>query len=308
MALLSQHGADVRFSIARPRGAGGRTACFVALLCIAPLTACTAGPGENAASCEGDQDGDGDDLSGCADPDCHRFEHCRRSAALIPDAGAAGTSAGQGGNAGTRPPVGGIGGAMVSGGQGGTSGHEDEDAGAEHDAGECSCAANELCTDAGCVPIEAPEPIYTVRMLSAQSPRGTLGPPPDGTCVEIACRSGGGSPVSYCPCEPEPYVRVIHISQPAQPDPIESIVLSTKIQGAMLMVTFDADDQADVDLKPGDALRFELWDQNMTVADSLIYTCEPDLHGLTPGPLDCSALSGPLGVEEFWIHATLEQR
>lgn len=304
MTLLSQHRVHVRPSIGQ---SAGRIASIALLLCIAPLAACTAGPGEGAASCESEQDGDGDDLSGCADPDCYRFEYCRRAAALVPDGGTAGTNAGQGGNAGTRPPVGGVGGVMVSGGQGGTAGEHDDDAGADHDAAMCSCEPNEQCADAGCVPIVPPGPVYTIKMIDATSPRGTFGPPPDGTCVEIACRSGGGSPVSYCPCQPEPYVRVIHISQPAQPDPIESIVLSTKIQGEMLMVTFDADDEADVDLKPGDALRFELWDQNMTVADSLVYTCEPDLGDLASGPLDCFALSGPTGLEEFWIHAVLEK-
>jgi len=271
-------------------------------------TSCAAGPGEDGGSCAADEDRDSDGFYGCDDPDCHRFELCRQAPRLATDGGVAG-SGGQGGDAGTKPPVGGMNGGANGGGMGGAGGGVDEDSGAESDASSmtCSCAADEMCSDGGCVPVIPPGPIYTIRMLSAQSPRGTLGPPPDGVCVEIACRSGGGSPVSYCPCEPEPYVRVIHISQPTQPDPIETIALSTKIQGAMLTVTFDADEKADIPLKPGDSLRFELWDQNMTVADSFIYDCDPMLNAdLTPGPLECSRLSGPLGIEEFWIRATLE--
>lgn len=271
-------------------------------------TSCAAGPSEDASSCRANEDSDGDGFHGCDDPDCHRFELCRQAPRLRLDGGVAG-SGGQGGNAGTKPPVGGMSGGTNDGGVGGTGGVEDS--GAEPDAGSmsCPCAADEMCSDGGCVPAIPHGPIYTVRMLSAQSPRGTLGPPPDGVCVEIACRSGGGSPVSYCPCEPEPYVRVIHISQRTQPDPTETLALSTKIQGTMLTVTFDPDEQADIPLKPGDALRFELWDQNMTVADSFIYECDPMLSAdLTPGPLECFAESGPLGIEKFWIRATLEVR
>lgn len=302
MAPLSQHRADVRPSFA---------CAFVVLALVAGAQAsCSAGVGEDSASCSSGDDRDGDSLAGCNDSDCHQFELCRRtSSPLTPDdAGAAGADAGQAGNAGTGTVVGGMSGGAMSGGNGGEGGSIAEDGGMAPDASAlCSCSADEMCSDGGCVPMAPPEQLYTVRMVSAQSPKGTLGPPPDGVCVEFACRSGGGSPVSYCPCEPEPYVRVIHISQATQPDPRESIALLTKIQGAMLSVTFESDEQADIALKPGDALRFELWDQNMTIADSLIYSCEPDLHELTSGPLDCSALSGPLGIEEFWIHATLEK-
>lgn len=267
---------------------------------------CAAGPGEDSGSCAAEEDRDGDSLFGCDDPDCHRFELCRQAPRLGLDSGVAGRG-GQGGNAGTKPPVGGMNGGMNGGGVGGGS---DEDSGAESDASSmsCSCAADEICSDGGCVPVIPPGPIYTVRMVSAQSPRGTFGPPPDGVCVEIACRSGGGSPVSYCPCEPEPYVRVIHISRSTQADPVETIALSTTIQGAMLTVTFGPDEKADIPLEPGDALRFELWDQNMTVADSWIDSCEPELNDLTAGPLECYFESGPLGIEQFWIRATLEVR
>jgi hypothetical protein len=300
MAPLSQRSTDVRPS---------RAWAFALLAITAVLVSCSAGPGEDTASCTAGTDSDGDGFSGCHDPDCHRFEYCRAASSLVPDGGEAGTSGRDSGTAGTRPPTGGMTGGMPSGGNGGNGGNVEEDGGADPDAGSmCSCAANELCSDGGCVPIVPVEPLYRVRMISAQSPKGTLGPPPDGVCVEIACRSGGGSPVSYCPCEPEPYVRVIHISQPAQPDPIETIVLSTKIQGAMLEVIFDADETADIALKPGDALRFELWDQNMTVADSFIHDCDPMLKAdLTPGPLECFKYSGPAGLEEFWIRATLEK-
>jgi hypothetical protein len=301
MALLSQHIAHVR-----PSMFGRASALIFTVLLAAPFAAsCSAGIGENAGSCMGAEDSDGDGLSGCADSDCHRFELCRNASMLAPDPGETGGSGGQGGNAGITP-VGGSGGSMVSGGRGGTSGHED-DGGTDHDAGTCACSSGTVCVDGGCVPIEAPEPVFTVQMVSAQSPRGTFGPPPDGVCVEIACRSGGGSPVSYCPCEPELYVRVIHISQPTQPDPGEEIVLSTQTQGETLMVTFGPDDKADVALEPGDKLRFELWDQNMTVADAMIDSCEPDLHELTSGPIDCSYVSGPTGLEVFWIRATLEK-
>jgi hypothetical protein len=298
MALLSQHDVDVRPS----RHA---SALLLALLLGSPLASCSASTGEDSGSCGVSRDNDGDGLSGCDDSDCHRFELCRRSVPLVPDGGEAGASGGQGGSGGTRPPVGGGGGSLVSGGSGG--GH-DEDGGDEYDAGTCACSPNATCVDGGCVPIVEPEPVFTVQMVSAESPRGTFGPPPDGVCVEIACRSGGGSPVSYCPCEPELYVRVIHISDPTQPDSGERIVLTTQIQGEMLTVAFDADEKADVELEPGDKLRFELWDQNMTVADSLIYSCEPNLRDLTSGPLDCSVFSGPAGIEEFWIRATLERQ
>lgn len=306
MALLSQRGTDVRRSRLAHASTRASTWLLAALLGSA-LASCSAGTGEDSGSCGASRDNDGDSLAGCADSDCHRFELCRYYVApLVPDGGEADASAGQGGTAGTRPPIGGGGGSPVSGGHGGGSGH-DEDGGDEYDAGTCACSPNAMCVDGGCVPVVVPGPAFTVQMVSAHSPRGTFGPPPDGVCVEIACRSGGGSPVSYCPCEPELYVRVIHISDPTQPDPGEQIVLSTKIQGEMLMVTFDADEKADIDLEPGDKLRFELWDQNMTVADSLIYSCEPDLRDLTSGPLDCKTLSGPTGLEEFWIRATLER-
>ncbi len=297
-APSSQRRSNVRPSLA-----------FVLFALALAQTSCAAGPGEDSASCHAEEDRDGDSFSGCDDPDCYRFELCRQAPRLEQDSGVAGSNAGQGGDAGSNPPVGGMSGG-VNGGSGGSGGSGDDDAGAERDASSmtCSCAPDEMCSDGGCVPLGSVEPIYTIRMVSAQSPRGTLGPPPDGVCVEIACRSGGGSPVSYCPCEPEPYVRVIHISQPTQPDPIETIVLSTKIQGAMLTVMFEPDDTADVALKPGDTLRFELWDQNMTVADSFIFDCEPVWREQTPGPLECSRLSGPLGIEEFWIRATLEVR
>lgn len=292
MAPFSQHRVDAR-----------RSSAWLALLGLA-LAGCAATTGENAGSCQDDVDGDGDELVGCKDSDCHRFEVCRQhAAALTPDGGTAG-SGGRSGSGGSVQPTGGTGGRMMSGGM---DGSVEDDAGPDHDASTCACTAGETCTDAGCMLIDEPEPTYTIQMVSAESPSGTFGPPPDGTCVEIACRSGGGSPFSYCPCEPELYVRVIHIADPSAPDPVESVVLSTQIQGEGLEVMFDSSERADVALELGDKLRFELWDQNMTVADSEIYRCEPELGELAPGELKCTALSGASGLEEFSIVATLEK-
>ena len=300
MALLSQHRAHLRTARSWQ--------CALAVASLAAFAAtqasCATGTSETAASCSADDDLDGDSLSGCGDPDCHRFAHCRVSSALAPDASDP-DPGGQGGTAGPDTPTGGTGGMMMSGGEDG-GGPIVEDSGVDADASNCDCQADEICTDAGCEPVVDPDPVYTLRMISAESPRGRPGPPPDGTCVEIACPEGGGSPVAYCPCEPEPYVRVVLIRAPAELDPTETNLLDTIVQGAQLSVMFGEDEKVDVELKPGDKLRFELWDKNVVAADMLVYTCEPDLHDLEPGPIECSVKSGTLGDTPYWIRATLD--
>lgn len=278
-------------------------AWIAAAALLATCLSCTQGSGETAQSCRAESDADGDGLAGCLDPDCHRFELCRPAHALRPDDGGAEPPAGgTGGSAGVAP-TGGTGGPPMSGDA--SVLEPDDDGGTEPDANPCACAADEVCLDVGCVSIEPPPPPYTVQLVSAQSPRGTPGFPPDGLCVEVACRRNaeivGGSFVSYCPCEPEPYVRVVHIA----PAAVETVVHTTKVVGTALSVTFDASERVALELQPGDALRFELWDDNVTTADSMIYACEPDLGDLSPGSIDCSVLSGTFGTERFWIRATL---
>ena len=308
MALLSQHRAHVRRTQRWQCWQRLASATAVALFAGLHLS-CAAITGENSDSCEGDKDIDGDGLMGCRDPDCHRFELCRGAFALAPDAGDdddrdAASPGGQGGSSGTGTPVGGMSGGMSGGGSGGQEPIEDSGV-VEPDASLCDCEADEVCSSTGCVPIDMPDPVYTLRILSAESPRGKFGPPPDGTCVEIACDEGGGSPVSYCPCTPEPYVRVVLINDPNGLDAGETNLIDTKVVGEQLSVGYE-DEQVDVALKPGDTLRFELWDDQTLSADVLIYDCTPDLNGLEPGPLECSVLSGPANLEEFWIRGSLE--
>jgi len=306
---LSQYHADVGRAERRPSGSlrGHTTLATCVMVAVVALGGCSAAGAETASSCSGDRDSDGDGLHGCADPDCHRFELCRIHAALVPDAAVAGAgSAGRDGAAG-EPPVGGTsgtGGTMAAVASGRDA--EIDDAGTERDAAPmCSCNANEVCTSAGCIPI-ASATVYELRLLSADSPRGTFGPPPDGTCVEIACRDErlmGGAVVSYCPCEPELYVRVVHIA--GDGDSIEEVVFTTAVQATSLSATFAEDAVVTITLVPGDALRFELWDDNVTTADNKIYECQPSLEELSPGPLECSVLSGTLGLDPFSIRATL---
>lgn len=300
MALVSQHSAHPRTAPWQ------RTAALAPLMIlVAMLWSCSAGTSETAASCSGNSDLDGDGQSGCSDSDCYRFAHCRVPSALVSDAGPIDPAGGEGGGGGSVTPIGGSGGTIMNGGMDGAV-VIDDDAGIVPDANLCDCRPDEVCTATGCVPVTSSDSIYTIRMVSADSPRGRPGPPPDGTCVEIACNEGGGSPVSYCPCKPEPYVRVVLVSAPDVLDPIEINLLDTKVQGEMLSVMFGEEDKVDVELKPSDKLRFELWDKNVVTPDVLVYTCEPDLHDLEPGTLECMALSGPLGLDEFWVRATLD--
>jgi len=276
------------------------TAAAAALL----AQGCSAVPGEGESSCRAQVDADGDGVSGCKDSDCHRFELCRLSSDLGRPDGGTGGSSGAGGSGGAVGPTGGTGGVVPSsGGSGGSD--ELDDGGAEPDASSCSCSPDEMCSDGGCIPLPPPAPRYVIALHSADSPIGLPGPPPHGLCVEIACREpGAGSPVGFCPCEPEPYVRVVHISSP-ELDPIETPVLTTKVQGTSLSVEFDETERVEVPLQAGDALRFELWDDNVTTDDSLIYSCDPALGALVAGPLECSVLSGALASDEHWIRGEL---
>ena len=63
-------------------------------------------------------------------------------------------------------------------------------------------------------------------------------------------------------------MRVVLTPSPTSLDPIEVVVLETKVQGTALSVTFDESEHVDLKLKPGDVLRFELWDDNVTTADT----------------------------------------
>lgn len=276
----------------------------LAALWLTALASCAAGPGESENTCEASIDADGDGARGCKDSDCHRFELCRLTSGLGGDSSPTGGSSGQTGSGGSTEPVGGMSGGVVgSGGSGGSD--ELEDGGVEPDASECDCDADEVCLDGECMAVEPPPPRYVIEIDSASSPIGLPGPPPHGLCVEIACREpGAGSPVGYCPCEPEPYVRVIHISSPGL-DPVETVVLTTKVQGTALSVTFDDTERVELPLVRGDALRFELWDDNVTTDDTFIYSCDPMLGELVSTPLECKEWSGALASEQFAITGSL---
>ncbi len=278
---------------------------------IQGLTACasiSAGEVTAAACLEGNDDEDGDGKMNCEDPDCFAFEACRPSA-LSRDAGGAGSSptAGTGGAGGSGSSN--SGGASASGGSGGDEpqpildGGDDSgfvipimpDASFVPDAAiiPCGgCAVGEVCVEDVCEPGGDPTGgTYTITVVSGTVPYAT-----DGICVDVSCNL---SPVVYCICRPDPYVRVVLVRQSE-----EEVVLDSNVVSRSVDPMFDVEGFP-VTLEQGDTLRFEMWDKNQTIADKQVFSCKPDLSNLTPGPLECSTLSGYFDNEIHWIRATL---
>lgn len=269
-------------------------------------------PGEvTEAACSTPRiDEDHDGLFDCEDPDCHGFEVCRERRNREPSTGGNDGSGGSGGSGG----VGGLGGAAPP--TGGSGGSDDDDAGGDdpRDAGDAasamdaeppepcggSCGVGAVCNlDTNkCEATGSEGGLYAITVLSATVPRET----PPVLCVD-ACQG----PTVWCPCPPDPFVKVIHVRPASDPDdpPVEEELLQTATLRDNEMPMF-SEAPTQLELLPGDVLRFELWQDPLFDANKLVFECTPDLSEVEPGELSCTAMSGPAGDQPFTIRARLD--
>jgi hypothetical protein len=64
----------------------------------------------------------------------------------------------------------------------------------------------------------------------------------------------------------------------------------------------------DIEVEPGDVIRFDVFDEDEPFTDELMYSCTPNLAELAEGPLDCATGAGFLGADKQLIRAELVAR
>jgi hypothetical protein len=269
-----------------------------------------------ACTDEARADEDNDGLANCDDPDCFGFEECRRSrmsneagstggdSAQLPTSGSAGSA-----TAGTSalPPIAGAGAPAERP----DAAVDEDDAGEEMPMGgdgdveptePCgACAPTEMCLNDECVPIPKPAPqegAFTLYLLSATAPVQT---PLTTNCYDIACPSGRSLPYGICTCPPDPYVRIV-IERGARRLKVGETEVAENTTEGEYVASFD------IEVEPGDVIRFDVFDEDEPFTDELMYSCTPNLAELAEGPLDCATGAGFLGADKQLIRAELVAR
>jgi hypothetical protein len=246
---------------------------LIGSLALVWLCACTTSPAVEAL-CDDRVDQDGDNLFDCADPDCQASDDCvgSRAAPVRPpeDAGH------------FRPPLLNND-AAVKDGEVGDAWTQDPDAMSppledarvipplDEDAGEdpCTlCSLNEACVAGVCQPAAAPTSgAYDLRLLTGTVP--AMNP------QTFLCYDGCGVIMGVvCPCQPDPYVRIALLH-----DGKEQLVGITAVVADTATPEFPPVDFA-IDLAAGDVLRFDVYDSDAPVSDTLIYQCNADLSAV----------------------------
>lgn len=282
--------------------------CWVLAMLV--LAGCKmGGPGESTIQqCDDEEDNDNDGLFDCDDPGCRALEVCNDAAVpMIPPP----PPPTMFGDSTTTLPLGGSSAPMMS----------VPDAGPDLDAGEepppqqppvieeppppCDglCTATQSCnSDNECIDITAPmEGNFELRVVSARVPaRGAFG-----LCLDMDC----SFPFDLsCRCAPDPLVRVLRVRQPptdgAEVEVIE-IGRTVTIENDVTP-TFPAEGYP-LELEPGDALRFEVWDADPELDTAqFVFECRPNLRELKESRIGCSEVA--IGAEGSVLAEVLEVR
>jgi hypothetical protein len=233
------------------------------------LSACSASPlGEvGMTACSNKLDDDHDQLVDCEDPDCQDMERCGRLHVSPPGTG--GSTANTGGSGGAPTTVPAFDAGRV----------EDEDGGwlGEEDGG--SVPADAGTPDCGVPDCSAPRS-FVVTVSSAMA-ANTEGRPPYACLDEfsniVACYP------SFCGCTIDPYVVVSRV----RGDDVRPIYMTEAIEDT-IAPTFKAAGLP-IELLPGDALQFDVMDQNAVAPPSLLFSCVTALPKLEPQTILCKA-------------------
>jgi hypothetical protein len=261
---------------------------FLAMLLFAGCR--MGGPGESTPfECKNKIDDDGDGREDCKDPGCRALEVCVDDPEpTIPPPPPPNTMFGDPMAmlplGGSRAPISGT----MDAGDALDAGEEPppQEPPVEEPPPPCEglCTATQSCIDGECKDVTSPkEGHFVLRVVSARVPsRGTFG-----ICLDMDC-SFPFDPT--CPCKPDPLTRVLLVRQPAMDGgEVEVIEVGRTVQVTNDVTPTFPDETFELELEPGDALRFEVWDADVDLNTAqFVFECRPDLRELAPGYITCS--------------------